>query len=225
MRTEAIRLIDDSLSSHTILVSDAIIALSKLVNKIAADESFSRAETAYFVDAAASLNKELLGYEKPDWNLESPYRKCEADIVRQIIGVQSNSYKFLSKQCFVAVWGAQQIEAHLSELMDMNVFTTGNDELIVKEINALSQTNYILYSESGISSDLWLRFSIMEMVRIYFEIKTVMSEICKVLVEVLENRNAEVFDASPPHVAVYELGGRCENSPYAGGNGLNQLAS
>lgn len=195
-------MIDDSLSSHTILVSDAIIALSKLVNKIAEDDSLSASESTYFVEAAASLNKELLGYDQPNWNLESPYRQCKAEIVRKVITTDSSSYKFLSTQCFIAVWGAQQIEAHLSEVMDMGVFTQGNDELILREINTLSQTNYILCSESGISSDLWLRFSIMEMVRIYFEIKTVMSEMCKVLVDVLENRRLGVFDADPAHAEI-----------------------
>ncbi len=197
MNPDAIRLIEESLSSHTILVSDAIIALSKLVKKIATDAALSSSEAAYFVQAASSLNKELLGYDQPDWNLESPYRQCNADIVRKVIDKDSSSYKFLSTQCFIAVWGAQQIEAHLFEVMDMGVFTTGDDELIVKEINALSQTNYILYSESGISGDLWLRFSIMEMVRIYFEIKEVMGEMCRVLVDILENQHVEIFDADP----------------------------
>ncbi|MBS1954497.1 MAG: hypothetical protein JST89_09930 [Cyanobacteria bacterium SZAS-4] len=198
MLSNAIKLIDESLSSHTILVSDAIIALSKLVNKIASDDALSPSETVYFIDAAGSLNKELLGYEHPDWNLESPYRKCDAEIVRKVTDGESSSYKFLSTECFVAVWGAQQIEAHLSEVMNMGVFTTGDDELIVNEVNALSKTNYVLYTESGISSDLWLRFSIMEMVRIYFEIKAVMGEMCRVLVEILENRVA-IFNADPAH--------------------------
>lgn len=202
---KSLRLIDEALSADKILVSDAIVAISNSVHKIATSEKLADATAiAYFFEAAASLNKELLGYDEPDWNLDSPYRQCRAEIVRKIVDSDSTSYKPLSTQYFVAVWGAQQIEAHLSEIMDINVFTSGSEELMATEVNKLRQTNNILYCESGISSDLWLRFSIMEMVRVYFEIKSVMSEICKVLVGILENLPVHVFDAVPNHATFGE---------------------
>jgi hypothetical protein len=203
MLSDAIRLIDESLSSRTILVSDAIVSLSKLIIKRTANESLlSATHTGFFAQAGASLNKELLGYEKPDWNLDVPYRQCKAEIVRKINSADSVSYTPLRTEYFIAVWGAQQIESYLSEVMDISVLTTGSDELIAHEVNRLAQTNYIIYTESGISSDLWLRFSIMEIVAIYLQIHAVISELCKVLVHVLEQETGHVFISRNVHPAL-----------------------
>ena len=226
MLSDAIRLIDESLSSRTILVSDAIVSLSKLIIKRAANESLlSASYTGFFAQAAASLNKELLGYDKPDWNLDTPYRQCKAEIVRKINSAESISYKLLKTEYFVAVWGAQQIESHLAEVLDISVFTTGSNELIANEVKRLAQTNYVVYSESGISSDLWLRFSIMEMVQIYFQIQAVISELCKVLVHVLEQETVQVFNADPNQVTLADATNNQQQIPRLYGPSCEHLAS
>lgn len=210
MLSSALEILSESLALNNILVSDAIVSTCKLLNKRLADQSrLSSPYTSYFNRTLASLNKELLGYDAPDWDLNGPYRRCEALIVRAIPCANPDDFKPLRSHEFVAVWGAQQLEAFLAEMMDISVLNSGSDSRIEEEIVRLAGMSFVIYTESGISSDLWLKFSVMEMVRLYFEIQQVLIRLIRLMSQALEMEakahNFTHFDATPDFVdAAYE---------------------
>ncbi len=205
MLSSALQILSESLSSNNILASDAIVSACKLLNKRIADQSnLSSQYTNYFTRTIASLNKELLGYDAPDWDLNGPYRRLEALIVRATPGSDPDEFKPLRAHEFIAVWGAQQLETFLSDVMDISVLKSGSDSSIEEEIVRLAGMNYAIYTESGISSDLWLKFNVLEMVRLYFEIQQVLIRLIRLMAQALEMEakahTSIQFNATPDFV-------------------------
>lgn len=175
----SIRSIERSLVDNTILVSDALIALVRLVEMRSASHELVSGRRNSYTSILEIFNNELHGYSAPTWNMEMHYRRCTAELVLKPRS-ETEPCQVLSNTRFVMILGAPEIEAQLALELDLDVLRSGRDADISAELEAVGRRDVQVYTDSGITDELWLRFNIMEMVRVYFQMKALVTDICKI---------------------------------------------
>lgn len=198
MNTSAIRAIKERLQQNKLCTSDAITELLPMLRERAASESLvSVRNNSLCADILTVLHCELIGYDQPKWALSGPYRRCRAET---FIKDNNNRFKAELMQkncCFIAVWGTQQIESFLSDIIDIEIFRCGRQELIDHYVNAVIQKNLTFITESDVDPDVGLRVQVFELIRIYFEIQRIVCKLCDLLVESLETGCVTLLSNSP----------------------------
>ncbi len=178
---QAIQAIEHKLNAGTLLVSDAIVALLTILR----DRKGSNAQTfatrdSFYEEAADALNKELLGYEKIEWDLSTGFRRCNIRTAKMVGSVVNYIPNPLLDSAFTMMWGAQQVEAFLAEVIDLSVFESGNQELIEREIRLLENKNPLFHTETAVE-DIWVIFTGPELLRLYLQLKSAVSGVCEAL--------------------------------------------
>ncbi len=82
---------------------------------------------------------------------------------------------------------------------NLDVLGSGCDVTIGAELEALHTKDVMLYTDSGISEELWLRFSIMEMVKVYFDMKKLVIDLCKIAIEIAESNAKDSLNGVSAH--------------------------
>jgi len=189
---EAIQSIERRLSTSTVLVSDATIILLTLLRSRKNSASLGNLASLYD-EAVQSLTKELLGYEAGELDATNEFRTCHTRIARVI----NDTVVYLPEPPVLRIvhmlWGSQQVEASLADVLDLNTLASGNQELISREIKLLSARNPLYYTESGVK-DIWIIFNGMELLRLYFELHSMLLNVCNVL---LEHERRDQFVTTP----------------------------
>ncbi|MBI2811190.1 MAG: hypothetical protein HYX67_10225 [Candidatus Melainabacteria bacterium] len=192
---QAIQTVEHKLNSGTLLVSDATIALLKILrDRQGSNTSTFAARDSFYEEAADALNKELLGYEMIEWDLSTGFRRCNIRTAKMVDGVINYIPNPLLDSALTMVWGSQQVEAFLAEVMDLSVFESGNRELIEREIRLLESKNPLFHTESGVE-DLWVIFTGPELLRLYLQLKAAVSGVCEAL---FAYETRETFVTSTP---------------------------
>ncbi len=178
---QAIQKIEQDLRAGSMLVSDATMALLAVLRGRTGSNAVTFAtRDSFYLEAADALNKELLGYEKVEWDLNTGFRRCNirtAQMVNQALNYVPNA---LPDSAFTMLWGSQQVEAYLAEIMDLSVFQSGNQELIERETCLLESKNPLFHTETGVA-DIWVVFTGPELLRLYLQLKCAISGVCEAL--------------------------------------------
>lgn len=175
---ESVQSVKQKLKANTMLVSNATLAILTALRTRSGSNSATFIKNDCFYDGAVdALNKELLGYEKSEWSSDIKFRRCNirtAQIIDNTIHYIPNP---LSDTCFHMLWGSQQVEAFLSEVMDLTVFESGNQELIDQEISRLETEKPLFHTETGVAN-VWAVFTGEEMLRLYLQLNAAVMGVC-----------------------------------------------
>lgn len=178
---ESIQIIWQQLDSGTVLVSDATMALLVILRGRTTSFAPTLSPTdVFFEEAIEALNKELLGYEKIEWNLNSGYRRCQIRTARSINDTINYIPNPIADAAFHMMWGSQQVEAFLSGVIDLSVLQSGDRELLGREIALLEESNPLFHSETGVE-DIWAVFTGSELLRLYMQLKEAVIGVCEAL--------------------------------------------
>ena len=104
----------------------------------------------FYEVAVEFLNAELLGYDQIVWGQFTNYRKCHirtAKVVDNSLIYVSNS---LPNDNFIMMYGSQQVESLLGEIIDLTIFQSGNQTKIDIETERLANEKFPFHTESGV---------------------------------------------------------------------------
>ncbi len=177
----AIQKIERELNAGTMLVSDATMALLAVLRGRTGSNALTFAtRDSFYVEAADALNKELLGYESVEWDLSTGFRRCNIRTAKMLDRKLEYVPNPLPDSAFTLMWGSQQVEAFLAEVMDLSVFQSGNLELIERESRLLESRNPLFHTDTGVE-DIWVIFTGPELLRLYLQLKSAVSGVCEAL--------------------------------------------
>lgn len=177
----AIHKIEQELSAGTMLVSYATMALlAALRERTGSNAATFATRSSFYEEASDALNKELLGYENVEWDLSTGFRGCHIRTARIVGNLLEYIPNPLPQSSFTLMWGSQQVEAYLAEVMDLSVFQSGNRELLEREAGLLESKNPLFHTETGVE-EIWVIFSGAELLRLYLQLKAAISGVCAAL--------------------------------------------
>ncbi len=87
------------------------------------------------------MKRELLGYETGQMDTTSTFRRCNIRTARLVDGVIVYIPNLVSDNTLDMIWGSQEVEAVLAEIMDLRAFESGDQNLIDQEIERLEAKN------------------------------------------------------------------------------------
>ncbi|MBS1956060.1 MAG: hypothetical protein JST89_17885 [Cyanobacteria bacterium SZAS-4] len=178
---QAIQKIDHELSASTMLVSDATVALMAVIRgRTGSNSSTFAARDTFYMEASDALNKELLGYENVEWDLSTGYRRCQIRAAKMVDTNLEYIPNPLPDSAFTMMWGSQQVEAYLAEIMDLSVLRSGNQELIEREARLLESRNPLFHTETGVDG-IWVVFTGPELLRLYLQLKSAIIGVCEAM--------------------------------------------
>lgn len=192
---ECVQSIERRLVSNSLLVSDATVRLLHLLRSRKLATPLVGASSSFYEQLEQALTKELLGYEPGQIDTLSNFRSCNIRTARLVDGVIVYIPNPVSEHKLYLVWGSQEVESLLAEVMDLGVFASGDAELIADEIARLEATNPAFHTETGFP-DIWATFDGAELLRLYRQLRSALIDVCKQLLE-LERQAAFVV---PPQV-------------------------
>lgn len=170
------------LNSNSILVSDATISLLSLARKQAMQSTTFGSTTEFFSALAEALSAELLGYANPDWDLETSYRRCKVRTAKMVANELVFVPNTLGDCSLVMMYGSQQVEAMLADIMDLSVFKSGQQQKVDSAIEQLMEHDCFFHTESGVD-DTWVVFTGSEVARLYMQLKSTIIDFCELLIE------------------------------------------
>lgn len=196
---ESIQTIERRLRTSSLLVSDATVMLLVLLR--ARKESIPRDLSPFYDQLEGSLTRELLGYETGQMDTTSTFRRCNIRTARIVDGIIVYIPNTVSQCTLYMVWGSQEVEALLAEILDLRSFQSGDQNLIDQEIERLEATSPAFHTESGFP-EVWATFDGLELLRLYMQLRSVLIQVCK---ELLELERQAVFVASPQTTSVAQI--------------------
>lgn len=192
---ECVQTIESRIKANSLLVSDATVMLLHLLRSRKQASPLIGASSTFYDQLEQALTKELLGYEPGQMDVTSNYRSCNIRTARLIDNVIVYIPNPVSTHKLYLMWGSQEVESLLAEVMDLKVFQSGDEKLIAREIEQLEAKNPMFHTETGFP-DIWATFDGVELLRLYGQLKSALVRVCKQLLE-LERQAAFVI---PPQV-------------------------
>lgn len=192
---ESVQTIEDRLKASSLLVSDATVMLLVLLRSRKQAAPLVGASTSFYDQLEQALTRELLGYETVHIDRTSNFRRCNIRTARLVDGHIVYIPNPVSEHALYLVWGSQEVEALLAQVLDLSALESGDQNLMAKEIERLEAKNPAFHTETGFP-DVWATFDGMELLRLYTQLKSALIEVCKQLLE-LERQAAYVI---PPQV-------------------------